>query len=88
VQLFEYCVNKKDLRSAQELFDRMFPICKMMGDHGYIRIVHTGLQMMGRSVGEPRRPIRQLDKAHHDQLRTILEDLGVLNGVGGRQAAE
>lgn len=87
VQLFEYVVDKKDLRSAQELFDRMFPLCKMMGDHGYIRIVHTALQMMGRSVGEPRRPIRQLDKAHHDQLRGLLQDLGVLNG-GRQQAAE
>ena len=50
-----------DLRGAQELFDRMYPICKLMGDTGYIRVVHSALQLMGRSVGEPRRPIRQLE---------------------------
>ena len=33
-QLFELCVENKDLAAAQILFDRMFPICKLMGDTG------------------------------------------------------
>ena len=88
VQLFDLCVEKKDLRGAQELFDRMYPICKLMGDTGYIRVVHSALQLMGRSVGEPRRPIRQLEAEQKAQLVTILQNLGVLNGSGRQQAAE
>ena len=78
VELFDLCVEKKDLGSAQQLFDRMFPICKLMGDTGYIRVVHTALELMGRSVGPPRRPLRMLDAEHRAQLVSILQDLGVL----------
>ena len=59
-----------------------------MGDTGYIRVVHSALQLMGRSVGEPRRPIRQLEAEQKAQLVTILQNLGVLNGSGRQQAAE
>jgi 4-hydroxy-tetrahydrodipicolinate synthase len=88
VELFDLCVEKKDLRSAQELFDRMFPICKLMGDTGYIRVVHTALDLMGRSVGSPRRPLRMLDAEQRAQLVTILQDLGVLGRSASQQAAE
>jgi 4-hydroxy-tetrahydrodipicolinate synthase len=66
----------------------MFPICKLMGDTGYIRVVHTALELMGRSVGMPRRPLRMLDAEQRMQLVTILERLGVLGGRGAQQAAE
>ena len=88
VELFDLCVYKKDLRGAQELFDRMFPICKLMGDTGYIRVVHTALDLMGRSVGLPRRPLRMLDAEHRAQLVTILQDLGVLGKSATQEAAE
>jgi 4-hydroxy-tetrahydrodipicolinate synthase len=88
VELFDLCVEKKDLGSAQQLFDRMFPICKLMGDTGYIRVVHTALELMGRSVGPPRRPLRMLDAEHRAQLISILQDLGVLGRSAAQQAAE
>jgi len=88
VELFDLCVEKKDLRAAQQLFDRMFPICKLMGDTGYIRVVHTALELMGRSVGQPRRPLRMLDAEHRAQLVPILRDLGVLGRSAAQQAAE
>ena len=66
----------------------MFPICKLMGDTGYIRVVHTALELMGRSVGLPRRPLRLLDEEHRAQLVTILESWGLLGAGGAQQAAE
>ena len=88
VELFDLCVEKKDLGGAQQLFDRMFPICKLMGDTGYIRVVHTALELMGRSVGPPRRPLRMLDAEHRAQLVSILQELGVLGRSTAQQAAE
>lgn len=87
-QLFELCVENKDLAAAQILFDRMFPICKLMGDTGYIRVVHTALELMGRSVGPPRRPLRMLDAEHRTQLISVLQSLGVLGAQVQGQAAE
>jgi 4-hydroxy-tetrahydrodipicolinate synthase len=87
-QLFELCVENKDLAAAQTLFDRMFPICKLMGDTGYIRVVHTALELMGRSVGPPRRPLRMLDAEHRTQLISVLQSLGVLGAQAQGQAAE
>ena len=55
VELFDLAVEKKDLRGAQALFDRIFPICKLMGDTGYIRVVHTALDLMGRNTGRSSR---------------------------------
>lgn len=88
VQLFDLCVEKKDLLGAQALFDRMFPICKLMGDTGYIRVVHTALDIMGRSVGPPRRPLRMLGVEHRAQLVSILRSLGVLEAPSHGHAAE
>jgi 4-hydroxy-tetrahydrodipicolinate synthase len=88
VMLFDLCVEKKDLREAQALFDRMFPICKLMGDTGYIRVVHTALDLMGRPIGPPRRPLRMLEAEHRAQLATILQELGVLDRSLPQQAAE
>ncbi len=78
VQLFDLCVEKKDLMGARALFDKMYPICKLMGDTGYIRVVHTALDLMGRSVGPPRRPLRMLDPEYRTQLISILRKMGIL----------
>jgi 4-hydroxy-tetrahydrodipicolinate synthase len=59
-----------------------------MGDTGYIRVVHTALELMGRSVGPPRRPLRMLDAEHRTQLISILQSLGVLGVPAHGQAAE
>ena len=89
VQLFDLCVEKKDLMSARALFDRMYPICKLMGEVGYIRVVHTALELIGRSVGPPRRPLRSLDTEYRAQLVSILRDLDLLPAAPAQeQAAE
>jgi 4-hydroxy-tetrahydrodipicolinate synthase len=59
-----------------------------MGDTGYIRVVHTALDVMGRSVGSPRRPLRMLDAEQRAQLVKILQDLGVLGRSAAQHAAE
>ena len=87
VELLIYA-SRRRMRGAQELFDRMFPICKLMGDTGYIRVVHTALDLMGRSVGLPRRPLRMLDEEHRAQLVTILEGLGCSVRSANQRAAE
>lgn len=87
VQLFELCVEKKDVAGARALFDRMFPLCKYMGDKSYIRVAHTALDLMGKPVGPPRAPMRYLEPAERAELASLLKKLGVIGDTRGRKAA-
>lgn len=86
-ELFDLCVEKKDVVAARAHFDKIFPLCKFMGDKSYIRVVHTALELMGKPIGPPRRPMRHLDAEERAQLVPILRKLGVLPEARSRRAA-
>jgi 4-hydroxy-tetrahydrodipicolinate synthase len=62
----------------REYFQPMFPICEYMGVKGYIRVAHTACDLLGRSVGPPRRPLRTLNAADRKHLQTLLEKAGLM----------
>jgi 4-hydroxy-tetrahydrodipicolinate synthase len=78
VELFRIGHRQKNIEAMREYFQAMFPICDYMGVRGYIRVAHTACDLLGRSVGPPRRPLRMLDAADRAYLRSLLEKAGLL----------
>ena len=76
VDLYAAAVEKRDMALTQDLFRPMLPLTELMTQRGYIRVAHTALDLMGRSMGNPRRPIRSLAAADRARLAEILRGLG------------
>jgi 4-hydroxy-tetrahydrodipicolinate synthase len=75
-ELFELAVERKDLAAAQNLWKRIFPLCQFMCDKTHVRVAHTALELMGRPMGPPRRPLRMLGEQDRERLAALL-------GAGG-----
>ena len=86
VELYDLAVEKKDLAGAQALFDRIFPLCEFMCQKSHVRCAHAALEIMGRPVGPPRRPIRELGAEDKAELKRLMEECGILTAYA--QAAE
>lgn len=86
VELFDLAVEKKDLAKAQELFDRLFPLCEFMCQKSHVRCAHAALEIMGRPVGPPRPPIGELGPEDKAELKRLMEECGLLAAYA--QAAE
>lgn len=78
VEFFELAVEKKDSSAAQALFDRIFPLCEFMCDKSHVRCAHAALEILGRPVGSPRRPLRELSANDKDALRRLMKECGIL----------
>ena len=78
VQLYELAAVQKDVDGARQLFERMFPVIEFVFEKSGIRAIHTALDIVGRSAGPPRRPVRMLGKEDRAVLERLLrscEDL-------------
>lgn len=76
--LYKLCVERNDYVAASSYFARMLPLIQLMHAEGYIRVAHSALDLMGRSAGLPRRPIRPLTEKSLGALSSILRDLDQL----------
>ncbi|MDP6709139.1 MAG: dihydrodipicolinate synthase family protein [Alphaproteobacteria bacterium] len=76
VELFRLGHAVGDLASANALFQRMNPICELMGQKSYIRVAHAACELLGRDMGQPRRPLRGLGDGDRQKLASLLEALG------------
>lgn len=76
--LHRLCAEENDYVAAAAQFAKMLPLIQLMHAEGYIRVAHSALELMGRSVGQPRRPIRPLTEKSLAALSKILQDLGEL----------
>jgi 4-hydroxy-tetrahydrodipicolinate synthase len=61
----------------RQAFVNMYPITEFMGIKGYIRVAHSACDILGRSMGAPRKPIRSLDKADRTTLEKLLAEAGL-----------
>lgn len=78
VQLFDLACEKKDLRGARELSDRLLPLLSMMENEGkYTQFVKAACALVGRPVGPPRRPLLMASADEIERLRQILDDLRI-----------
>jgi 4-hydroxy-tetrahydrodipicolinate synthase len=78
VELFRIGHDEKNIEAMRDYFQAMFPICDYMGVKGYIRVAHTACDLLGRSVGPPRKPLRMLQPADRAHLRMLLETAGLM----------
>lgn len=72
---FRAATRGRDAITAQRLWDELFPLCEFICAKSHIRVAHTGLDVAGRAVGPPRRPMRSLGSEDRARLSEILADL-------------
>ena len=78
VELYELCVEQRDLLKARELWAKLYPLNRFYETEGYNTSVKEATRMVGLDVGEPRAPFRPLSEAKKAELGLLLEPLGVL----------
>ncbi len=83
VDLYEATSNAR-LKEAWDIWDRMIPlvnfICvnKKNNYPHFVQIFKDGLNMLGRNVGKPLKPLTPLKEAEKTKLRNIFSDMGLL----------
>jgi len=81
VELFGLAVEKNDMIRSRELFDRLFPRCDFMCLKSHVRVAHTALELLGRPMGPPRRPLRMLEPRDRAELERLLREFGALRSA-------
>jgi 4-hydroxy-tetrahydrodipicolinate synthase len=76
MRFFNAAVQKRDASAAQTIWDKLFPVCDFICAKSHIRVAHTGLDIVGRPVGPPRRPLRMLNAEDRARLKFVLDDVG------------
>jgi 4-hydroxy-tetrahydrodipicolinate synthase len=76
MKFFGAAVEKRDAPAAQGIWDKLFPICDIICTKSHIRVAHSGLDILGRPVGPPRRPLRMLNAQDRARLETALAEAG------------
>lgn len=80
MDFFRAAVDDADTTKARALWDRLFPLCEFICSKSHIRVAHTGLELLGRPVGPPRRPLRMLDGEDRARLQRVLQTVGANAG--------
>jgi 4-hydroxy-tetrahydrodipicolinate synthase len=79
VELFDLAVEHKDFNRAKELYFKILPLTNLFESSGkYVQLAKAGLMMRGMSIGEPRKPLLLPDAQLHEELRVILDSLGLI----------
>ncbi|MEI7778403.1 MAG: dihydrodipicolinate synthase family protein [Actinomycetes bacterium] len=66
-------VKSGDTAAASEIWDGVFPIMEFLITGGYVTRVKGGLKLVGRSPGDPRRPMESLAGQDEERLRNWLK---------------
>jgi 4-hydroxy-tetrahydrodipicolinate synthase len=80
MRFFTAAVQKRDAPTAQTIWDKLFPVCDFICAKSHIRVAHTGLDILGRPVGPPRRPLRMLNAEDRSKLKSVLDHVGAQSG--------
>jgi 4-hydroxy-tetrahydrodipicolinate synthase len=76
MDFFRAAVSDQDAKGALSHWDRLFPLCEFICAKSHIRVAHTGLDILGRSAGSPRRPLRMLGASDRARLTEVLKEVG------------
>jgi 4-hydroxy-tetrahydrodipicolinate synthase len=76
MDFFKAAVKNRDAKAALGYWDRLFPLCEFICAKSHIRVAHTGLDILSRSAGAPRRPLRMLGGSDRARLAEVLEEVG------------
>lgn len=86
MDFFRAAVHERDAKTSLSLWDRLFPLCDFICAKSHIRVAHTGLDLVERPVGPPRRPLRMLATEDRAALQSILRELDAERGHSSRQS--
>jgi 4-hydroxy-tetrahydrodipicolinate synthase len=76
VELYRLMVEKKDYARGWEYYQKTRPLYDLFEGSGqYVALAKAGLEMMGRSVGQPRKPLLPASEDLKSQLKAILDTL-------------
>lgn len=65
-------VRSGDLTRAAAIYDELAPLLRFIVAGGLPTTVKAGLELLGRGVGDPRRPLLPLDEAGRAELQALL----------------
>jgi 4-hydroxy-tetrahydrodipicolinate synthase len=72
--LYHLMVEKKDYPAAWEFYKKVRPLFDLFENSGkYVALAKAGLEMLGRPVGQPRKPQLPASSELRAQLQTILD---------------
>ncbi|WP_394846952.1 dihydrodipicolinate synthase family protein [Pendulispora brunnea] len=74
-RLFTLANGSQELSATHLLQRRLTPLMSFLMDKGHVSVCHTALEILGRPVGAPRRPILPLAGKDRVQLEAILRTL-------------
>jgi 4-hydroxy-tetrahydrodipicolinate synthase len=76
VDLYDLMVNKKDYVKARELYYVLLPLFDMFEQTGlYVQLAKAGSRMLGRPIGDPRKPLLPPSKEMENDLKVILDKI-------------
>jgi 4-hydroxy-tetrahydrodipicolinate synthase len=73
--LYELAAVKKDLEKARELYFRMLPYFNALESGQYVQYVKASLEILGKPIGAPRRPLLRPAGEDYRRLEEILRAL-------------
>jgi 4-hydroxy-tetrahydrodipicolinate synthase len=86
---FKAAVHLDNNAKARAIWDKIFPICEFICAKSHIRVAHTGVDLLGRPAGQPRRPLRMLNAEDRARLKELLQDAGArVSEAPKRRSAE
>lgn len=78
VEIFEKAVMEKDQLAARARFYDILPLCDFFAAKSLVRAAKASADLMGKSFGPPRPPLKPLPEGDRDTLRQLLTDLGLI----------
>ena len=74
VKLYQLMVEQKDICTAWEFYKHVRPLFDLFEGSGqYVALAKAGLEMLGRSVGQPRKPLLPPSDELKTQLKVLLD---------------
>ena len=80
VALFDALAVRGDLEEGRALWQKIWPICNVLENRGYVRAVKAGCELVGITAGKPRRPYQPLPDTDVQMLAAALKGAGVALG--------
>ena len=78
-RMFELAVDENDRAGAWAVFRELAQVIDWLGDHLYAHGMKAAFQLLGRSMGPPRPPRLPLPPAKVEELREVMDRLGLFD---------
>ena len=76
VKLYQMAVEQKDITAAKAFYNTIRPLFDLFEGSGqYVQLAKAGLEMIGHSAGEPRKPLLPVSPELKDKLKSILTEI-------------